>query len=577
MSNNNHMSYSEDELKNIPWWKKTVVYQIYPRSFMDSNNDGIGDLKGIISKLDYVKDLGVETIWFSPFYKSPFADMGYDIAGYREICETLGDMDIVDQLIEEIHSRGMKIVLDMVMNHTSDQHPWFIESRSSKNNPKSDWYVWRDGKNPTSQKPGGKKAPNNWQAMITGSAWQYDKPREQYFLHQFLYFQPDLNYRCLEVQSEMLDTLRFWLRKGADGYRLDIINSLFEDAEFRDSPFSLHLVPTEKHEERLFRNPKYLLNHPDTLDFTKKLRNTINEFGNPERFMVGEVTASLPVLRKYVGDNQDGLNLVFMFQSLGTPMSAKKFEKLIQLYEQNFPYPYWPTWVFGNHDRFRRITRIGSSIEKAKLNTMLQLTARGTPFIYYGEEIGMENHKIPLKVTQDAVGVHFGWIPQFILNIVWKLVGETLNRDDCRTPMQWTGGENAGFSSPGVKTWLPLSPKFGERNVEMEDKDPDSLLNLYRRLLKLRKETDELSAGYLELVHVPMASKNLLTYKRFVNKNSSIKMYLNFGSESLIINNPSSPSKITKLLCSTKFNSGAVSKELINLAPWEGIIVKESD
>lgn len=569
------------DVKEIPWWKKTTVYQIYPRSYMDSNGNGIGDLAGIISKLDYIKDLGVETIWFSPFYESPTYkpyeehDCGYDIMNYRGINAEYGDMDQCDTLIEEIHERDMKIVLDMVLNHTSMEHPWFQESRSSTDNPKRDWYIWKKGKKPTPERPGGKKPPNNWQAMITGSGWHYDKATDEYYWAQFLPFQPDLNYRNPEVQEEMLNTIRFWLKKKADGFRLDIINALFEDAQFRDNPFTWQLIPSDNNEAQLFRNPINTLNHPDTIEFMKKLRSTIDEFGDPSRFMVGEVSASLHTLKRYLGENHDGLNLVFLFQSLSTPLKKKKMQKLIELYERYFPYPYWPTWVFGNHDRTRRASRLGGSLLKAKLNAALQLTTRGVPFIYYGEEIGMEDGYTPLKESRDALVNFFGWIPEFVNKLIYKIAGESLNRDYCRTPMQWNSSENAGFSPEGARTWLPVTESYKERNVENMLAEDDSILYCYRRLLKARRETPALHAGGLRILDVNSAPKPVLVYERSANlgnKQQYAYAFLNFSDDEHTFLNPM---KDPEFLVSTTINNEPLKEGKIRLTPWEGLVLLE--
>ncbi len=562
--------------EDLPWWKKTVVYQIYPRSYKDSTGNGIGDLKGIISKLDYIQDLGVETIWFSPFYPSPTDkpykehDCGYDIKDYRDINPEYGTMDTFDELLEEMHGRGLKMMLDMVMNHTSSEHPWFKESRSSRDNPKRDWYIWRDGK-----KPKGKKAPTNWRS-ITGHAWEYDPQTDQWYYHAFLPFQPDLNYRNPEVQDEMLDTVRFWLKKGVDGYRLDIFQALFVDAEFRDAPLSRHLVSEDL--DILFR--KYsgvTLHHLDTIEFAKKLRATIDEFSG--KFMVGEIMASYETLKKYLGDitedgtNYDGLNLVFLFNSTSASMKAKSFKKLIKDYEEWCPYPYIPTWVFGNHDQMRRISRRGNNIEKAKLNAALELTVRGVPFIYYGEEIGMQNVFIPKKESRDAISYTYGWVPQFLRNIIKKF-GLLINRDECRTPMQWDSSENAGFSPAGVETWLPVHPDFKDRNAQVEEEDSDSLLHCYRRFLKARKETPALNAGSIELLDLKKAPKSLLAYKRKVVANGGeqiVDVFLNFSKKSVKFTNPIQSSQV---LVSTTIKSNPVDGNDLVLTPWEGLVLK---
>lgn len=561
--------------KNFNWWQKTVVYQIYPRSYMDSTGTGTGDLPGIIQKLDYIKDLGVETIWFSPFYPSPTDkpykehDCGYDISNYKDINPEYGRMADFDKLVKEIHEREMKIVLDMVMNHTSIEHAWFKESRSSKDNPKRDWYVWRDGR-----KPGGKKSPNNWFGM-TGKCWDYDETTDQWYYHAFLPFQPDLNYRCPELQEEMLDTVRFWLKKGVDGYRLDIINALYEDPNFTNTKRVFKIFTEDM--DVLFRSSNMNFNHPDTFEFCKKLRSTIDEF--PDKFMVGEVAASLGTLKKYLGEispdgtSNDGLNLIFLFKSLTTPFNAKNFRKLMQLYEEWFSYPYTPTWVFGNHDQFRRISHLGDSFDKAKLNVTLQLTGRGVPFIYYGEELGMKNVKTKKKESKDAISHHFSFIPQFLRNIVAKM-GLMVNRDGCRTPMQWDDTENAGFSPPGVKTWLPVDPTYSKRNVKKETANIGSLLNCYKRILKVRKEYIALQIGEIEFINLGKFDKDILAYKRIHDK-ETVFVYLNFSNKVLKVD-----PQIRKpsFIYSTLPNRVAIDLNSYDgrlaLTPYEGIIYK---
>lgn len=561
--------------KKFEWWQKTTVYQIYPRSYMDSTGNGVGDLRGIINKLDYIQDLGVETIWFSPFYKSPTwkdyseHDCGYDISNYREINPEYGTMEDCEELIEEIHTRDMKIVMDMVLNHTSIEHPWFKESRSSRDNPKRDWYIWRDGK-----KPNGKKPPTNWFGM-TGRCWDYDELTDQWFYHAFLPFQPDLNYRNPKVQEEMLDTIRFWLKKGADGYRLDIINTVFEDEQFRDAKFKFSLISEDL--DVLFKSGKRNFNHPDTLDFCKTLRNTIDEF--PDKFLVGEVAASFPILKKYLGEvtdnghSHDGLNLIFLFQSLNTPLKAKKFRKLMELYEEWFPYPYTPVWVFGNHDQMRRISRLDNDLDKGKLNATIQLTARGVPFVYYGEEIGMKNGNTPKKESRDAVSHKFNWVPKFIRKIGMRM-GLMMNRDGCRMPMQWNGSDNAGFSPPSVETWLPVEESYDKRNVEREEKNVGSILNCYKRLLSLRNEHPALQVGEIEFMNYKKQKKELLAYKRKYREEELI-VFLNFTDKELLV---PSPLQNPDLLFSTLPNRVDIEPEAYNnqifLAPFEGMVFK---
>jgi len=312
----------------LPWWKRTTVYQIYPRSFSDLSGDGIGDLPGIIARLDYLHWLGVETIWLSPFFDSPQADFGYDITNHFEVSPEYGSLGDCRRLIDEIHARDMKVVLDMVLNHTSDQHPWFRESRRSRDNPYRDFYIWRDGR-----KPNGAAPPNNWSSMLGGSGWQYDAQTGQWYWASFLPFQPDLNYRNPKAKHAMLDVVRHWLREGVDGLRLDIFNAIYKDASFADNPRSLRAIPTEDNPGGFFQRAVHTQNHPDTFDFARELRAVVDKFNNPPRFVVGEVFGSTDVLRKYCGPSADGLNLVFLFKSLRTAFRAHSFRQLVEEFE----------------------------------------------------------------------------------------------------------------------------------------------------------------------------------------------------------------------------------------------------
>ncbi|MBN2153196.1 MAG: alpha-glucosidase [Candidatus Lokiarchaeota archaeon] len=567
------------ELDQDPWWKRTTVYQIYPRSFCDSDGDGIGDLEGIISKLDYLDDLGVETLWLSPPYKSPQKDFGYDISDYRDIAPEYGSLATMDKLIEEVHDREMKIVLDMVLNHTSDQHPWFIESKSSKYNDRRDWYIWRDGK-----KPGGKKPPTNWNAVTSGNGWHYDPATDQWFWSQFLAIQPDLNYRNPEVKKEMLDVCRFWLDKGVDGFRLDMISSIYEDVQFRDNPSTWRLLPSKTENAMLFQKPLHTLDHPDTLAFMQELRSVLDEY-QPARFMVGEVSGPLPVLKNYLGDKAEGLNLVFIFQALGLKLESGRVRRFLKDVDETFPDPFMPTLVFSNHDRMRRISRLGGSIEKAKLNVALQLTARGVPFIYQGEEIGMEQHKLPLKDTLDVTPKKFikppagygrvpVWLAQGINNIARAVIGESINRDECRTPMQWDTTPNAGFCPPGVKPWLPVTPSYEERNVAVESTQPDSLLSCYQRFLHAREVSPALNSGTFELLD-PGNAKQLVMYARRAPTEEGLQETIT------ILNFSDKPAKVlnmlddARVLVSTRASYEPLRGNLILLAPWEGIVVSK--
>lgn len=564
---------SPHDPKTLPWWKRTVVYQIYPRSFKDSTGNGIGDIPGIISKLDYLKDLGIETIWFSPFFASPQKDHGYDVSDYRSIAPEYGTLNDCERLIAEIHSRNMYVVFDMVLNHTSEQHPWFMESRSSRDNPKRDWYIWRDGK-----KPGGKKPPTNWNSMIGASGWHYDDLTEQWYWAQFLPFQPDLNHRNPEVKQEMFDTMRFWLDKGVDGFRLDIINTIYEDEHLQDNPFAMKYMPSEEDSKGFFHDNIHTINHPDNFVFVKELRSVMDEYSDPERFLVGEVGASLEVLKQYCGEaadsKTDGLHMVFQFQSLGVKLEAIKLRKLMLAYEEFFSEPYTPTWVFSNHDRTRRISVLGADINKAKLNAILQLTARGVPFIYMGEEIGMLNHRIPLRNAQDPVALKFSKLPQFFINLVQKITGVSLNRDDCRTPMQWNSSSNAGFSKPEVEPWMPIGPNHKEINVEVEEKKTESLLNCYKDLLYLRSNTPALHSGSMSIKNLAKFRGQILSYERRFNGNGSkqvVEVWLNLSKKEISIGDIKGE---RHLLYSTLHHCSPILDNGIHLRPFQGIIAE---
>jgi len=500
-------------MTTLPWYHRTTVYQIYPRSFYDSNQDGVGDIQGIIQKLDYIKELGFESIWCSPFFTSPQTDFGYDISNYTDIAPEYGTMNDALQLIEETHRRGMQIILDMVMNHTSSEHPWFKESRSSRENLKADWYLWRD-------------KPNNWQSMTGGSGWHYAKERKQYYWASFLPFQPDLNYRNPEVKKTMLDIVRFWFRKGVDGFRLDIFNVIYKNAEFRNNPFTFELIPTETNPSGFFQKAKYNLNQPESFEFAKELRGVSEEFG--EKLLLGEISGTRDLLRKFMGNEKnDGLTLVFDFGMMDFKFNARYFHDQIEDIEKHFPDPFMPVYVFSNHDRARSISRLGNDIRKAKLLHLLQLTVRGVPCMYYGEEIGMTNAKIPFARALDPIPHKFQSIPRF----VFDMLGMTLNRDEVRTPMQWNDGKNAGFSS-AEKTWLPVHPNYVDINVEKEINGSNSLANTIRALLRIRNENPALSNGSLELINdLP---DGVLGYVRRINGNE-IAVLLNFVDEEKIV------------------------------------------
>lgn len=540
------------------WWKNTTIYQIYPRSFADSNNDGIGDLRGIINKLDYINGLGFETIWVSPFYESPQADFGYDISNYYAIAPEYGTLATVDSLIAETHKRGMKIVFDLVLNHTSDQHPWFKESASSKTNPKADWYVWRDGRGKN-----GKRPPNNWYNVISQKGWTYSKARGQWYYSAFLNFQPDLNYRNPDVKGAMFNVVKHWLGSGVDGIRLDIFNCIMEDSLLRDNPKVLTYVPSAQHLKTKFQNRTNNINHPDNFALARELRDTIDKFTNPPRFMVGEAVGSVNDNMPLVGKYGDGLNLVFLFDMIFYDFKPKFFRDKINLYEQLCPAPLTPTIVFGNHDNRRSINRIKNNLQKARLLTMFQLTARGVPVIYYGEEIGMRDVWMPKKDAKDPISVMMKAVPQFMR----KKLPVPLNRDVCRTPMQWDTTTNAGFSKS--KPWLPIDSEAGIRNVQTQLADSLSLLNTYRDLVHLRDSVTTLKCGNIIINNVGKKRKVLSYLRQY--KDSEYYVFMNFSKQKVELPNE------VRMLFSTIYtlNTGDnFTNDIITLTPYGGIVLK---
>lgn len=485
-----------------PWWRSTTIYQIYPRSFADSDGDGIGDLQGIIDHLDHVADLGFGTVWVSPFFASPQQDFGYDISDYCDVAPEYGSLADADRLISEAHARGLRIVFDLVLNHTSDQHPWFVESRSSRDNPRADWYLWRDGRGRD-----GRRRPNNWRgALELRSAWQWDEGRHQWYLATFLPCQPDLNWRNPQVREAMFDVARFWLDRGVDGFRLDMFHTVMKDDAFRDNPLRPSVGGSEI--ARLWR-PDHTANTADNLALARELRPVCDAY-EPERVLLGEVFGPTEVLRRYLGDATDpGLHLVFLFDFLQYRYRASFFRDQIARYEAAFPPPMQPTYVLENHDRSRTLSRVGGDRRKARALAVLLLTLRGVPTVYQGQEIGTTNTPIPLREARDPIVRHyFGWVPEWVA----RRLPERINRDEVRTPMQWHGGPNAGFCPPGATPWLPLNPAAATCNVAAQEGDPTSMLELYRRLLDLRRSSPALRDGALRLL--PDVAADVVAYER---------------------------------------------------------------
>ena len=546
----------------LPWWKRTTVYQIYPRSFSDSNHDGIGDLQGIIGRLDYLEWLGVETLWISPFYASPQADFGYDISGHFDIAPEYGTLADVEQLVEAVHARGMKIVFDMVLNHTSDQHPWFLASRASRDDPKRDFYLWRDGK-----KPAGKAPPNNWKSMIGGPGWRHDAATDQWYWATFLGFQPDLNWRNPEVKHAMLGVVRHWLNKGADGLRLDLFNALFKDESFADNPRSWRPFPSEHNSDGFFQAAVHTQNHPDTIEFAKELRAVVDEFSDPPRFVVGEVFGDAALLRRYCGTQGDGLNLVFLFKSLTAQFSVRGFHDLVAEIEEAFPDPLYPTYVFSNHDRPRAMNRLHDDPARARLLAAFQLTVRGVPFIYYGDELGISHPTIPMSEAQDPIAEKYGRVPEALVPMLRKR-GILINRDEARTPMTWDDTRHHGFCAPHVEsTWMRSHPYGKTVNVAAQREVHDSVLRTYRRMLHLRASSSALSGGALELFDP--GCKDILGYRR-IDVNEVATVWLNFSAHRRTVSLGAHP---VGQLHSSLRDEAASAGATYELAPWEAIVV----
>ena len=499
------------------WWQRGVVYQIYPRSFMDSNADGIGDLNGIIQKLDYLNDgtensLGVNAIWLSPFYPSPMKDFGYDVADYCGVDPMFGDLATFDRLVAEAHRRGMKIIIDYVPNHTSDQHPWFLESRSSRDNPKRDWYIWRD------PKPDG-SPPNNWGSFFGGPAWTLDEKTGQYYMHQFVKEQPELNWRNPEVQDAMLDVLRFWMDRGVNGFRMDVIALLIKDAQLRDNPLNPHADPSLPENDLRGRQfSVYTEDQDEVHEIIKAIRRLLDQYD--DRCGIGELWGGMDRWVKYFGESGDELHMPFNFRLMWMPWSATAMRACVDEMEKALPSFAWPNYVLGNHDQWRLATRFGGQAQ-ARLAAMLLLTLRGTPTIYYGDELGMENGKIPPEKIQDPQGLN---------------LGAERTRDVARTPMEWDDAPYAGFSS--VEPWLPVSEGYEARCVASQSDDPASMLNFYRRMLWLRRSSGALNSGSycpLDVNSSAEGESDCYVYLREVRGERKL-VVLNFGSQDCVVN-----------------------------------------
>jgi alpha-glucosidase len=516
------------------WWQNAVFYEIYPRSFADSNNDGIGDLNGITSKLDYLKDLGVDAIWITPCFPSPQVDFGYDVSNYEDIDPMYGTLSDFDKLANEASKRNIHIILDFVVNHTSDQHPWFLDSRSSRTSAHRDWYIWRDGRGPG-------QPPNNWVSTFGGSAWKFDPKTNQYYYHYFYPQQPDLNWRNPAVKDAMFDVTRFWYKRGVSGFRLDAVDTLFEDPNLTDNPI---IKPGKNAFGDPFEQPKYNTKLPEVHDVLRGLRKIADEYN---AVLIGETwTADVAELNQYYGNGHElQLPMDFLFTTVNK-LSAPDFRK--QIAEINAASG-WPTFVISNHDIARSYDRYGDgkhNDEIAKLMAALYLTLRGTPIMYYGEEIGMKTTPPTRKEdVQDPIG-RKGWPKE-------------KGRDGERTPMQWNTSENAGFTTG--KPWLPVPPTYRTHNVAVESKDPNSVLAFYKKVLKLRHTNAALLDGNYRAIDEN--DPNVLTYLR-TYKDQSVVIALNMSGTPEHLALPAGSS--AKLLAATP-NALAHGKE-ISLPPY---------
>jgi alpha-glucosidase len=576
----------KNRIEDLKWWQKAVFYQIYPRSFWDSNGDGIGDLMEFESRLDYLQELGVDAIWLSPHYPSPLFDIGYDIADYTNCAPEYGSMEDFRRLLEGVHRRGMKLILDLVLNHTSFEHAWFQESRSRRDNPKRDWYIWREGieGNP----------PNNWVSSFGGSAWEFDPITLQYYYHFFLKEQPDLNWRNPQVKQAMFDIVRFWLDIGVDGYRLDAIGTIFEHPAIPDAPMTMTLAEhykatsESKSEVEIARLKKiwdetfqYQVEQPGMHGLMKELRQVVDEY--PERVLVGENDDIT-----YHGED-DELHMVFNFPLMKperlTPAwirqnQAKRLSQLAEVSPKA-----WPCNTLGNHDSPRVYNRFGDGKNDAQLACLslaLMLTLRGTPFLYYGEEIGMTDLILEeISQFRDMLGI---WIYEAEKrelsashSVALKHAAE-LTRDKCRTPMQWANAPNAGFCPPQVQPWLPIHPGYFEGvNVEQQKSDNDSLLEFYRRMLNLRKSLPALIAGdYRPISSGEMVDEKVLAFLRNT-PGQTILVAMNFSitPQTIILPTVTTSDKY-RLIFSTRAQMERIEQTKLELAPFEVAILEKT-
>ncbi len=540
------------------WWKEAVAYQIYPRSFMDLNNDGIGDLKGIISKLDYLKELGIDVIWICPIYKSPNDDNGYDISDYQDIMNDFGTMEDFNELLSEVHKRNMKIIIDLVINHTSDEHPWFIESRSSKENPKRDWYIWREGKN--------NKEPNNWESIFKGSAWEYDENTKEYYLHLFSKKQPDLNWKNKDMRNEIYKMINWWLDKGIDGFRIDAISHINKEEGLADmdNPDNLKYVPSfDKH-----------MNVDGIHEYLKELKE--NTFSKYDIMTVGEANGvKAEEATDWVGENNGKFNMLFQFEHIDLWNSSKfnlpNLKKVWNKWQVNLENDGWNALFIENHDVTRVVSTWGDDTrflkESAKALGLLYFMHKGTPFIYQGQEIGMTNVKFNEISEYDDIRsineynqlINQGMSQKDALKHIWNT-----SRDNTRTPMQWDDSLNAGFSKSNP--WICVNPNYKFINVKKQLEDYDSILNFYKKMIQLKKSSECLIYGKYNLILEE--DPNIFAYERILNDEKFL-VICNLKNECANYNYELLTLKYKNLILSNYNVDNHKDLNSLELKPWE--------
>ena len=556
------MSMADSEFEARQWWQTGVIYQVYPRSFQDTDGDGVGDLKGITARLDYVKGLGVDAVWVSPIYPSPMADFGYDVSDYTGVDPLFGTMEDFDAMLAAAHVRGLRVILDFVPNHTSDQHPWFVESRSSLTNAKRDWYLWRDAAPAGDDwKPGKERLPNNWMSHFGGPAWTWDEGTQQFYLHSFLKEQPDLNWRNPDVRKAMYAAMRFWLDKGVDGFRMDVLWLLIKDIYFQSNPPNPEYYDAQHDVKRML--PVFNADQPETLEIVGEMRALMAEYGptigdkgaGSSRVLIGEIYLPLDRLVRYygAGPQLSGANLPFNFALIQTQWTAAAIAAVINTYEGLLPTGAWPNYVLGNHDQPRLASRIGKL--QARAAAMLLLTLRGTPTMYYGDELGMVDVAIAPDEVRDPAEKNEP--------------GKGRGRDPERSPMIWVNAANAGFAPAGAVPWLPIEAEWETENAAAQAANATSMLMLYRKLLALRRQHDTLHAGGIADV-VPDGA--VLRYTRVGlegGESTNFQIVLNLGNEVATV----SCAKGTVVLTTMLDGEGSAVKGTVTVEAGEGLLI----